>query len=150
MDATNDIALGTGRHDDFLSACLASGSASRLTLIKSLCDHAGRYDFSGSGEVQRIVADFCERHAPDLPFHQLRPWAVARKALGFVILAVAGVYRSSHMFSLVPQPYRSVLYAIVALAGLLFCVIGPKVAAARRNRVSETSNRHGSNPGFCR
>ncbi len=90
MDRMNDVLHGIGGHDDFLSHCLASGSASRLSLMKSLCDRVERYDFRGSGELQRIVADFCERHAPDLPLHHLRPWAVATKALGFVILAVAG------------------------------------------------------------
>jgi hypothetical protein len=137
MDRMKDVLHGIGGHDDFLSDCLTSGSASRLSLMKSLCDQVGRYDFHGWGEVQRIVADFCERHAPDLPLHHLRPLAVARKALGFMILAVAGVYGWSYLFSLVPQPYRLVLYSTVAVAGLLFCVIGPKVAAIRRNRDSE-------------
>jgi len=136
MDTSNDSDLRIGGHDTFLSTCLASGSPSRLSLMKSLCDHVGRYDLHGSGEVQRIVADFCERYAPDLPSHHLRSWAAARKVLGCVILTLVAVYGWSYVFSLAPQPYRSVLYAVVAMAGLLFCVVGPKVAAARSNNTA--------------
>ena len=62
MNSMNEPELPISDYDDLLLDCLESGATSRLALLRSLCDHLGRYDFHSTREAERIVKDFCERH----------------------------------------------------------------------------------------
>jgi hypothetical protein len=140
MNATNELELLIGVYDDFLLDCLEAGAPSQIALLRSLCDLRGRYDFRGSGEAERIVKDFCERYAPELPVYRLNFWAALTKVLAFVVLSVLGYYRVSFLISMIPKPYQSVVCSVILVSFWLLCVLGPRIRVWRLGRVSGSGN----------
>jgi hypothetical protein len=130
----NEPELLVRGHDDFLGNCLKSGTTSRFSLVISLCNHVGKNDLSCSTEAERVVEDFCERHAPDLPNYGFRFRPTLKKALDCVLFAVLALLGWSYLFSLVPEPGKLLLGSVGLIFSVLFCLFGPRVSGRSKRR----------------